>query len=81
LVTSPKIVFLDEPTSGLDSTTSYEVMRFIKDIAKKNRLVVIASIHQPSTATFELFDKLVLLSGGKLRLRGGYQALLRRLCI
>ena len=65
LVTSPKIVFLDEPTSGLDSTASYEVMRFIKDIAEKNRLVVIASIHQPSTATFELFDKLVLHSGGK----------------
>ncbi len=61
LVTSPKIVFLDEPTSGLDSTASYEVMRFIKDIAKENSLVVIASIHQPSTTTFELFDKLVLL--------------------
>jgi len=26
---------------------------------------VIASIHQPSTATFALFDKLLLLSGGK----------------
>jgi hypothetical protein len=28
-------------------------------------LIVIASIHQPSTSTFQLFDKLVLLSGGK----------------
>jgi ABC-type multidrug transport system ATPase subunit len=28
-------------------------------------LVVIASIHQPSTSTFQLFDKLLLLSGGK----------------
>jgi hypothetical protein len=28
-------------------------------------LIVIASIHQPSTSTFKLFDKLLLLSGGK----------------
>jgi ABC-type multidrug transport system ATPase subunit len=28
-------------------------------------LIVIASIHQPSASTFALFDKLLLLSGGK----------------
>lgn len=29
------------------------------------QLIVIASIHQPSTSTFQLFDQLLLLSGGK----------------
>lgn len=29
------------------------------------QLIIIASIHQPSTATFQLFDKLLLLSGGQ----------------
>merc|ERR1712230_42344 len=65
LVTDPKILFLDEPTSGLDSALSYEVINYIKAIGKKNNLIVIASIHQPSTTTFELFDKLCLLSKGK----------------
>ncbi|KAK8190481.1 ATP-binding cassette transporter-like protein [Phyllosticta capitalensis] len=65
LITSPKILFLDEPTSGLDSAASHEVMSFIRDVAKNNRLLVIASIHQPSTSTFELFDKLLLLSQGR----------------
>lgn len=65
LVTGPKILFLDEPTSGLDSTASFEVVSFIKNIAKKNNLIVVASIHQPSTNTFRLFDKLALLSAGK----------------
>jgi ABC-type multidrug transport system ATPase subunit len=65
LVTAPKILFLDEPTSGLDSAASWEVMSFVKEIAKRNKLIVIASIHQPSTSTFQLFDKLLLLSGGK----------------
>ncbi|KAH0535981.1 hypothetical protein FGG08_007118 [Glutinoglossum americanum] len=65
LITSPKILFLDEPTSGLDSAASYEVMSFIRTVAKQHNLLVIASIHQPSTSTFKLFDKLLLLSAGK----------------
>lgn len=65
LVASPKVLFLDEPTSGLDSAASYEVMKLISNIAKKHHLIVIASIHQPSTTTFELFDSLLLLSRGR----------------
>ncbi|QIX01973.1 hypothetical protein AMS68_007490 [Peltaster fructicola] len=64
LITSPKLLFLDEPTSGLDSAASFEVVSFVKDIAKKHNLIVIASIHQPSTSTFAMFDKLLLLSQG-----------------
>jgi len=70
LITSPKILFLDEPTSGLDSAASYEVMKFVRDIAKKYKVLVIASIHQPSTTTFELFDKLMLLSRGRVAYNG-----------
>ncbi|KGM92214.1 uncharacterized protein PADG_11752 [Paracoccidioides brasiliensis Pb18] len=65
LITCPKILFLDEPTSGLDSTASFEVMSFVQKLAKKNNLIVIASVHQPSTATFETFDKLLVLSAGR----------------
>lgn len=38
LVTDPKILFLDEPTSGLDSALSFEVMKYIKDIGRKNNV-------------------------------------------
>ncbi|KAH7118753.1 ATP-binding cassette transporter-like protein [Dendryphion nanum] len=65
LITSPKILFLDEPTSGLDSAASFEVVDFVRRIAKSYKILVIASIHQPSTATFDLFDSLILLSQGK----------------
>lgn len=70
LITSPKILFLDEPTSGLDSAASYEVMNFVRNIAKRYKVLVIASIHQPSTTTFELFDKLMLLSKGQVVYNG-----------
>ncbi|KAF2105736.1 ATP-binding cassette transporter-like protein [Lophiotrema nucula] len=70
LITSPSILFLDEPTSGLDSAASFEVINFVRDIAKKYKILVIASIHQPSTTTFELFDKLLLMSLGKVAYNG-----------
>lgn len=66
LVTDPKILFLDEPTSGLDSTLSFEVINYIKSIGRRHNLIIIASIHQPSTSTFKLFDKLCLMSKGKM---------------
>ena len=64
LITNPKILFLDEPTSGLDSAASWQVINYIKTMAREHNLIVVASIHQPSTSTFALFDKLLLLSRG-----------------
>lgn len=40
LITSPKLLFLDEPTSGLDSAASFEVVSFVKDIAKKHNVSI-----------------------------------------
>ena len=71
LVTSPKILFLDEPTSGLDSAASREVMSYISSVAKQHQIIVIASIHQPSSTTFQLFDLVLLLSEGKTCFFGG----------
>lgn len=38
LITCPKILFLDEPTSGLDSTSSYEVIAYLRELAKVNNV-------------------------------------------
>ena len=65
IITEPKILFLDEPTSGLDSSASYEIISHLRSVARRYNLLVVASIHQPSTSTFRLFDKLLLLSQGR----------------
>ncbi|KAG2733514.1 hypothetical protein G9P44_003039 [Scheffersomyces stipitis] len=65
IITYPSILFLDEPTSGLDSVASREVVSMIKRVAEEENMAVICSIHQPSTYTFELFDKVLFLSRGK----------------
>lgn len=65
IITEPKIMFLDEPTSGLDSSASYEIISHLRSVGRRYNLLIVASIHQPSTSTFRLFDKLLLLSQGK----------------
>lgn len=60
----PRLLFLDEPTSGLDSAAAFFVTQTISNLARDGR-TVIASIHQPSSEVFELFDNLYILSGGK----------------
>lgn len=34
LVTNPDVLFLDEPTSGLDSVASFEVVSYLRSVAK-----------------------------------------------
>lgn len=73
LITHPKILFLDEPTSGLDSAASWEVVSHLRAVARRDGLLVVASIHQPGQSTFALFDKLLLLSGGKTHYFGSVE--------
>lgn len=65
LVTNPSLIFLDEPTTGLDSYTATQVMKMLSKLAKSGRTVV-QTIHQPNSEIFGLFDKLMLLSCGKI---------------
>jgi len=65
LVTNPSLIFLDEPTSGLDSFNALNVMHTLRHLAERGRTIV-TTIHQPRSNIFSLFDKLLLLSGGKI---------------
>lgn len=40
LITSPRVLFLDEPTSGLDSAASWEVINYLRAVAKQNKVGV-----------------------------------------
>ncbi|KAF5208205.1 Abc transporter g family member [Thalictrum thalictroides] len=64
ILTRPQLLFLDEPTSGLDSASAFFVIQTLRSIARDGKTVV-ASIHQPSSEVFTLFDDLFLLSGGQ----------------
>ncbi|GAB9475705.1 Atp-binding protein [Globisporangium polare] len=63
ILTNPSILFVDEPTSGLDSFMAETVVTQLQQLARDGR-TVIATIHQPSSELFALFDQLYLLSDG-----------------
>ncbi|KAJ1429998.1 P-loop containing nucleoside triphosphate hydrolase [Sesbania bispinosa] len=64
ILTQPQVLLLDEPTSGLDSASAFYVIHALSNIACNGK-IVICSIHQPSSETFNLFDDLLLLSCGE----------------
>ncbi|XP_008664814.1 ABC transporter G family member 11 isoform X1 [Zea mays] len=61
----PRLLFLDEPTSGLDSASAFFVTQTLRGLARDGGRTVVASVHQPSSDVFLLFDCLYLLSGGR----------------
>jgi ABC-type multidrug transport system ATPase subunit len=63
LITSPSLMLLDEPTSGLDSSTSLRILQLLKKEAVRG-MSILATIHQPSSPLFFLFDRVILLSEG-----------------
>ncbi|KAI8616157.1 ABC-2 type transporter-domain-containing protein [Chytriomyces sp. MP71] len=65
IITNPSVLYLDEPTSGLDTFTAYSVVSTLKNLALTGR-TVIATIHQPSSEIYHLFDDLLLMAAGEI---------------
>lgn len=63
LITKPSIIFLDEPTSGLDPGAEERIMKLFRQIAEAGRTVILTT---HSMENVRLFDKIVVLMGGKL---------------
>ena len=84
LIVEPQLILLDEPTSGLDSTTAKLVVEYLEELAGARDhstgggggvqasppLTIVATIHQPSSQIFHMFDNLLLLADGKTVFRG-----------
>lgn len=65
VINDPGILFCDEPTSGLDSYMAMSIVESMKNLAKSGK-TIICTIHQPSSELFEMFDKVCLISEGRL---------------
>jgi energy-coupling factor transporter ATP-binding protein EcfA2 len=58
-------------TTGLDSRSAMLIVRLLRRICTESQRTIVATIHQPSSAVFELFDDLLLLkAGGEVTYQG-----------
>lgn len=64
MLARPRIFLLDEPLTGLDSTRAVEVMTSLRLMARNHGTTIMLSIHQPSSALYDCFDRLMLMAKG-----------------
>ncbi|RZC82270.1 hypothetical protein C5167_045059 [Papaver somniferum] len=65
-----KTYFMDEISTGLDSSTTFQIIKFMKQIVHVVNMTMIISLLQPAPETFELFDDVILLSEGEIVYHG-----------
>merc|ERR1712232_61049 len=70
LLKSPSLLFLDEPTSGLDAASAACCMDYVNQMAKQANMIVVSTIHQPSSDLFQSFTDVLFLAGGRIAYHG-----------
>ncbi|KAI3984864.1 hypothetical protein MKX01_004632 [Papaver californicum] len=65
-----KALFMDEISTGLDSSTTFQIVRCMRQMVHIMDVTMIISLLQPAPETFELFDDIILLSEGHIVYQG-----------
>ncbi|CAN4105847.1 unnamed protein product [Withania somnifera] len=70
LVGPAKVFFMDEISTGLDSSTTFQIVKYMRQMVHIMDVTMIISLLQPAPETFELFDDIILLSEGQIVYQG-----------
>nr|GMC68650.1 ABC transporter G family member 32 isoform X2 [Ipomoea batatas] len=70
LVGPTRVLFMDEISTGLDSSSTYQIIRYLRHSTRALDGTAIISLLQPAPETFELFDDIILLSEGQIVYQG-----------
>ncbi|KAH7833592.1 hypothetical protein Vadar_007950 [Vaccinium darrowii] len=65
-----KALFMDEISNGLDSSTTYQIVACLKQLAHITDATILLALLQPAPETFDLFDDIILMAGGKIVYHG-----------
>ncbi|CAL5361430.1 unnamed protein product [Camellia sinensis] len=66
LVGSTKVLFMDEISTGLDSSTTFQIVKMLKQCVHMLKGITLVSLLQPAPETYDLFDDIILLSDGQI---------------
>ncbi|KAF8113532.1 hypothetical protein N665_0049s0047 [Sinapis alba] len=68
-----KTLFMDEISTGLDSSTTFQIVKCVRNFVHLMDGTVLMALLQPAPETFDLFDDLILLSEGYMVYQGPRQ--------
>ena len=68
-----KTLFMDEISTGLDSSTTFQIVKCVRNFVHLMDGTVLMALLQPAPETFNLFDDLILLSEGYMVYQGPRQ--------
>lgn len=76
LVGPAKALFMDEISTGLDSSTTFQIVKFMRQMVHIMEVTMIISLLQPAPETYDLFDAIILLCEGQIVYQGPRESIL-----
>ncbi|KVI07937.1 AAA+ ATPase domain-containing protein [Cynara cardunculus var. scolymus] len=70
LVGPARVLFMDEISTGLDSSTTYNIVKALRQMVHIMDLTMVISLLQPDPETYKLFDDVILMSEGQIVYQG-----------
>ncbi|KAG5525543.1 hypothetical protein RHGRI_031997 [Rhododendron griersonianum] len=65
IVGPARALFMDEISNGLDSSTTYQMVACLQQLAHITDVTILVTLLQPAPETFDLFDDIILMAEGK----------------
>ncbi|RVW54019.1 hypothetical protein VitviT2T_004694 [Vitis vinifera] len=76
LVGASTVLFMDEISTGLDSSTTHQIIKYLRHSTQALNGTTVISLLQPDPETYELFDDIILLAEGQIVYQGPSKAAL-----
>ncbi|KAH7655213.1 P-loop containing nucleoside triphosphate hydrolase protein [Dioscorea alata] len=70
IVGPTKALFMDEISTGLDSSTTFQIVTCLQQMAHIMEATIVVSLLQPAPETYDLFDDIILMAEGKIVYQG-----------
>ncbi|KAJ6849619.1 ABC transporter G family member 41 isoform X1 [Iris pallida] len=70
IVGPTKVLFMDEISNGLDTSTTFQIVSRLQQLAHNTEATVVISLLQPPPETYNLFDDVILMAEGNIIYHG-----------
>ncbi|XP_076956671.1 pleiotropic drug resistance protein 3-like [Bidens hawaiensis] len=70
IVGPTKALFMDEISNGLDSSSTYQIVACLQQLAHVTDASILISLLQPTPEVFDLFDDIMLMAEGRIVYHG-----------